>query len=382
MSEDADFPEPDRAEGAPHPRHVARIFGQDAAEAVVLAAHRAGRLHHAWLLTGPAGIGKASFAWRMARFLLTHAPEAEAGLFGEPPAPPETLDPVPAHPVLRRMAALAEPRLCLIRRGYDHKEKRLKTQITVDEVRRLKGFFQLSAADGGRRVAIIDAADEMNPSAANALLKILEEPPADAHLLIVCHRPAGLLPTIRSRCRELRLAPLSAEDIALALAAAGVEPAKPAEAAALAALSGGSAGAALRLATLDGIGTYRAIAGLAASLPGIDRPAMLALADAAGARGGEDRFALIVELLEIFLSRLTRSGISGPPATEIASGETATLSRLCPDAAAARRWAALAADLGARARQGRAVNLDPAALILDMVLRLDETARALGRLAS
>lgn len=127
----------------------------------------------------------------------------------------------PDHPVFRRTAALAEPRLFLARRPWDDKAKRLKTAITVEETRALKAFFQMSAAGGGWRVAIVDAADEMNPAAANALLKTLEEPPERALILLVCHQPARLLPTIRSRCRVLRCASLGAEDLASALAATG-----------------------------------------------------------------------------------------------------------------------------------------------------------------
>jgi DNA polymerase III subunit delta' len=166
-------------------------------------------MHHAWLISGPKGVGKATLAWKIARFLLAEAP-ADAGLFGAPP-PPATLDLPHDHPIVRRTTALSESRLCLVRRGWDEKAKRLKSEITVDEARRLKSFLSLSAADGGRRVILVDAVDEMNTNAANALLKILEEPPARTTLLLVSHQPARLLPTIRSRCRDLRCATLAPE---------------------------------------------------------------------------------------------------------------------------------------------------------------------------
>ena len=266
-------PEPDRVEGAPHPRETRALCGQARAEAAFLDAHAGGRLHHAWLLTGPRGVGKATLAWRIARFLLTEPPAADgAGLFGDTPPAPTSLDVPEDHPALRRMEALAEPSLFLLRRAWDDKARppRLKTVITVDEVRRLKGFFALSAADGGRRVVIVDAADEMNANAANALLKLLEEPPAGAVLLLVSHQPSRLLPTIRSRCRELRLETLGAEDMAAALAAAGHAPGEEAEA--LAELAGGSVGEAVRLANLDGLAAYRSLVALFAGAPGIDRP--------------------------------------------------------------------------------------------------------------
>ncbi|MBS0563169.1 MAG: DNA polymerase III subunit delta' [Proteobacteria bacterium] len=376
MSDPAELPEPDRVDGAPHPRESAQLFGQDAAEGAFLEAFASGRLHHGWLLTGPRGVGKATLAWRIARFLLaTPSAETGGGLFGDPPPPPATLDIPDSHPVARHMRAGAEPGLFVLRRGPNDKGDRLSADIRVDEVRKLKGFLHLSAADGGRRVVIVDATDELNVAAANALLKLLEEPPAGAILLLVSHQPSGLLPTIRSRCRELRLSPLAPDDLARALAQAGTESDDPA---ALAVLSAGSAGEAIRLANLDGLATYGRIVALFSTLPRFDRMQALALADSAAARGAEGRLDLMLTLMDLFLSRLARAGILGQTGPEAAPGEAALLSRLSPHADAARTWADLHQTLGARARHGRAVNLDPAALLLDMIFRIDQTA---GQLA-
>lgn len=180
---DATQPEPDRIDGAPHPRETSLLYGQDAAQADFLQAFSSDRLHHGWLITGPRGVGKATLAWQIARFLLATPIAQDDGLFGAPP-PPTDLHVNPEHPVSRRMMAGSEPGLFALRRPYDEKAKRLKAQITVDEVRKLKGFFALSAADGGRRVVIVDAADDMNVSAANAILKLLEEPPDRTTLLL------------------------------------------------------------------------------------------------------------------------------------------------------------------------------------------------------
>ncbi len=374
MSDDQTMPESDRVEGAPHPRDTRSLVGQHRAEASFLDAWATGRMHHGWLLTGPRGVGKATLAWRIARFLLTTPGQGDDGLFGATPPPP-TLD-VPAdHPVAHRMAAMAEPRLFLLRRAWDEKRKALKTVITVDEVRRLKSFFNLSATEGGRRVVIVDCADEMNPNAANALLKLLEEPPENAILLLVAHQPARLLPTIRSRCRELRLTTLAPDDMAAALAAAGAETARPQ---ALAALSGGSVGEAIRLTHLDGLTLYAGIVELLSGLPRLDRPAALKLADSVAGKGSETRFDLIQRLFEVFLGRLARTGAMGPPSPEAAPGEAALMTRLCPGTEAARAWAQAAETLGARLRHGRAVNLDPASLILDTVLRIEQTAAPLA----
>jgi DNA polymerase-3 subunit delta' len=376
---DEGLPEPDRVAGAPHPRDTGDLIGQEAAEAAFLAAYGAGRLHHAWLITGPKGVGKATLAWRIARFLLA-TPEQDGGagdgLFGDAPTLPGTLTIAADHPVARRILVGSEPRLFHLRRAWDEDKKRLKSVITVDEVRRMKSFFNLSAAEGGRRVAIIDAVDEMNPSAANALLKLLEEPPAAVTLLLVSHQPSGLLPTVRSRCRELRLATLSPEAMARALAATGVE---AGDGAALATLASGSVGAAIRLSQLDGLATYGQIVALFSTLPGLDRMRALSLADSVAGRGAEERFNLMLDLIDIFLARLARAGIAGPDAIEAAEGEAVLMARLAPDAAVGRVWAGLHQSLGARARHGRAVNLDPAALLLDMVLRIEETA---GQLAA
>ena len=265
MSDDA-LPEADRVDGAPHPRETVELFGQQPAESAFLDAFAGGRLHHAWLLTGPRGVGKATLAWRIARYLVT---AGDGGLFGDVPSADLHTD--PASPVFRRTLALSEPAIHLCRRGWDDKAKRLKTALTVDEVRGLKSAFALSAPDGGWRVAIVDAADEMNVSAANALLKLLEEPPAQTVLLLVCHQPSALLPTIRSRCRVLNLQPLDLEDMARAMQAAG---GVSEDVNLLHKITGGSVGEALRLTAQDGVALYRR---LLAIIGGADRAEVLDL---------------------------------------------------------------------------------------------------------
>ncbi|MFN3614329.1 MAG: DNA polymerase III subunit delta' [Rubrimonas sp.] len=362
----AETPEADRAPGAPHPREAFALFGQQAAEAAFLDAWGGGRLHHAWLLRGPRGVGKATLAYRIARTLLIHGDAA-----------PDRLDADPDHPVSRRILAQSEPRLLTLRRPADAKTGRLKRDLTVDEVRRLTPFFGLSAADGGWRAVVIDAADDMNASAANALLKTLEEPPPRAVLLLVAHAPGSLPPTIRSRCRTLDLRPLAADDMASALAAAGADPG--ADAGTLAALSGGSPGAAMRLAHGGGAALYARLARLLGGAPGIDRSLLLEVADACAGRGdAESRFALTCELTVALLHRLARNG-AGAAQPEATLGEARLAQRLWPHPARARLWAAAASDAATRAARARAVNLDPAGAILDMWLAIDAVAaRATG----
>jgi DNA polymerase-3 subunit delta' len=370
MTETDDLPEPDAVEGAPHPRRAARLFGQEAAEAAFLAAWNAGRLHHAWLISGPRGSGKATLAWRIAAFLLHQ--EAGPGLFG--PAAAASLDTDPDSPLRHRMAALSEPRLHLVRRSQGEKEDKVATVIRVEDVRRMRDFFRLSAADGGRRVVIVDAAEEMNPQAANALLKELEEPPKLATFLMASHQPGALLPTIRSRCRTLHTRALEHGAVAAALDQAGVA-VDEADRAALAALAGGSAGFGVRLVNLGGLEMYAGLVALAGSAPGMDRPAAIRLSEGFGGRQNEPRFEMLLTLVDLLLSRLARAGSLGPPAQVTSPAERAVLARLAPSPAAGRVWAGLQQELSARARQGKAVNLDPASLILDTLLRIDEAAK-------
>ncbi|WP_238368827.1 DNA polymerase III subunit delta' [Mesobacterium pallidum] len=372
MSDPSDLPEPDRLPGAPHPRDTAQLFGQARAEADFLEAYTTGRLHHGWLLTGLRGTGKATLAWRIARFLLATPPVEDDGLFGAPP-PPETLDIAYDHPVATRMRALTEPGLFLLRRGPNDKGDRISDEIRVTEVRKLKGFFSLSAADGGRRVVIVDSADDLNVSSANAILKLLEEPPARTTLLLIAHQPARLLPTIRSRCRELRLGPLGPEPMRAALDQAGI--ALPDDTSALTELSAGSVGEAVRLVNEGGLPIYAEIVAVLGSLPRLDRGRALALAELAAARSGE-KFPLFLHLFDLSLSRLARSAALGQPLPEAAPGEAAAFARLAPVPRAARAWAEAAQATTARMAHGRAVNIDPASLVLDTFFKLQATADA------
>ncbi|MBB95502.1 MAG: DNA polymerase III subunit delta' [Rhodobacteraceae bacterium] len=368
---DTDLPAPDQAPGAPHPRETRQLFGQDQAQADFLSAFTTGRMHHGWLLTGPEGVGKATLAWRIARFLLATPPQEDDGLFGAPP-PPATLDIDDDHPVARRILAGGEPGLAAVTRSAND-QGRMRDQIVVDDVRKLTRFFGLSAADGGHRVVIVDAADEMNTSAANALLKMLEEPPARTTILLVSHQPTRLLPTIRSRCRTLRLGPLSPGDMTRALQQAGAD--LPDDTEALSALAAGSVGAALRLLALDGLDQYDRLVALLGTLPRLDRQSALKLAEAASGRGAADHFDQLLTLVDILLARLARTGATGqPPHPQAARNEAEILARLAPDPHKARAWAALASTVSARGRHGQAVNLDPAALVLDTVFKIQETA--------
>ncbi|RED12167.1 DNA polymerase III subunit delta' [Pontivivens insulae] len=373
MSDDA-LPEPDRIEGVPHPRHTASLHGHGSQEAEFLAAHHSGKLHHAWMLTGPRGVGKATLAWRIARWLIAQPADAGPALFGAEETPPaDTLYLDAEYPVFRRVAALSEPRVTVLRRPYDDKAKRLKTAITVDEVRKLKSFFAMSSADGGWRVAIIDAMDELNVPAQNALLKLLEEPPARVLFLLVTHQPGRLLPTIRSRCRTLRLGELAQADLDSAMTDAGAPPG--AEAAALASLSAGSVGEAVRVLADEGVTLYANLLTLLSGVPKLDRVGLSRIAESCAGKGAEGRYDLTVRLTFLLLARLARAGATGRVAPTPFEGEAELLARLAPSPESGRAWAELSDQLRARIGHARAVNLDPAQVMLDSFLRIDATAR-------
>src|SRR5580658_4865977 len=191
---------------APEPRANPLLLGHETAERTLLDAMHHGRMHHAWLITGPEGIGKATLAFRFARRLL--AGRGEHGSLA--------LD--PSHPAFRRVASGGHADLTVIERAINEKTKRLKRDIAVDDVRKINAFMALTPAEGGWRVAIVDGSEDLNQASGNALLKILEEPPSRAVLILTCSTPGRLPATIRSRCRQLRLSPLTDEVMARLLA--------------------------------------------------------------------------------------------------------------------------------------------------------------------
>lgn len=294
------LPESDRLDDFPHPRETNELFGQGMAEQTLLRAFSEGRMHHAWLLCGPAGIGKASLAYRFAKHALASLDERRPG----------TLDVPSAGSSVRQVMALSHPGLLVLRRPFDPKAKRFMSAITVDEVRRLRSFLGLTAGEGAWRIVIVDSANDLNPNAANALLKSLEEPPSQTIFLLVSSEPSALLPTIRSRCRRLSLLPLGAEDLRhaaeRALQSVGRTLPKADQWTHVQQLAEGSVRRALQFAGEGGLASHAALAGAMAKLPAVDWPATHALADALSGSASEQQFEMFCDLLLEMTGRMAR----------------------------------------------------------------------------
>ncbi len=361
------LPEVDRLEGFPHPRETAQLFGHDAAERELAASFAAGRMHHAWMLSGPAGIGKATLAYRCARYMLA-PPSQRTTSSGD-------LGIEPGSVTAGQVKALSHPGLAVIRRGYDTRTKRFPATIPVDEVRELRTFLGRTADEGAWRVVIVDSADELNLNASNALLKVLEEPPKRVLFLLVVAQPQRLLRTIRSRCRTLDLSPLGTEDLrrAVTLALAATDSPPPAETdwMTLETLADGSVRRLLDLASGDGLALYRRIEGLFSGLPRLDWQAAHALGEELGSTAADARFTLFFDLLLALVARLVRAEASGQ-----GTPEDMTLARKLIPPGRLASWAELWETIVRDKAETLALNLDRRLLILDTLARMEKAAQA------
>jgi DNA polymerase III subunit delta' len=361
-------PEVDRLDGFPHPRETVHLFGHEAAEADLATAFQSGRIHHAWLISGPEGIGKATLAYRFAAYALANdADRSGTGLGVDREAS-----------AARQVRALSHPGLLVLRRPFDLKTKRFPATIPVDEVRRLRGFLGLKGGEATWRAVIVDRADDLNVNAANALLKSLEEPPPRTVFLLVSSAPGRLLTTIRSRCRYLDLGPLAEDSLKKAVTQAMVASGEEISAAAptpsewpgLEKLSGGSVRRLLFLHAARGLELHERIANLFASLPKLDWAAIHALGDELASPAAEQKFELFYELLLEFLAVLIREAANtdGQPVGEGAG-------RLISQHGLAT-WAGLWERVAADKADAIALNLDRKALILDTFFRIEAAVRA------
>lgn len=351
---------PDHIPGTPHPRQTSILLGHEAAERQFLDAWRGERLAHAWLLHGQRGIGKATLGYRIARFLIR----------GELPEGDSLAIPTDDN-VAMRVVANSEKRLRVLRREWDKANKRPFTRIRVEDVRALSESFHLSNVVGGWRVAIVDAAEEMTDSAANALLKTLEEPPPLTLLILLSHAPHRLLPTIRSRCRALALHPLAWDDL-LAAVRAAIPAITPAQATQVARASGGSVGEAASLFLAGGAEVLPRVTALLAGLPTLDREALSNLVDELAPPSAVLQREIAVRATENLLAELARAAAVG---RKLEDESMARLAPLVRDPAQGPIWA----DASRRFRQGiqqaDAVNINPAASLVVGFTGLEQAAR-------
>lgn len=281
------------------PRANPDLIGHGAVEKALLADFTAGRMPHALILAGLPGIGKATLAFRLARFLLSQggAEKKEAGLFGEEAAPVESLYLSPLDPVFRRVAASGHADLMTVERVFDEKKGRYQSDIPVESVRKIHPFLRMTSAEGGWRVVIVDGGEYLNHNGQNALLKILEEPPKKTILIITTSLPGAFLPTIRSRCRMIHLEPLEAPS--MRVLTQKYLPRLPAtEETALLDYAAGSIGRAIHFFEAGGIALSRDLGVIMKNAAAADMAKLYDLADKCGKTGAEENFALAFDIMK------------------------------------------------------------------------------------
>jgi DNA polymerase III subunit delta' len=300
IDSDAANEEPDRFRDLPHPRDMLACHGHHAQEQALLEAYRSGRMHHGWLFTGPEGVGKAVMAYRLARYLLANPDHESAAVQAA-----TDLSVSPGHPVTGMIARQSHPDLTVIRRSFAKDGKTMRSETTVDDVRNGLSVFRSTSGSGGWRIAIVDPADDLNRNSANALLKMLEEPPKRALFILIAHRPGSLLPTIRSRCRMLAFKPLDTSLVKSAIE--GLNRADGPDAQEAAEASGGSVRTALKFLDAD----EKALRTKAAKAFGSGGKAARELADALAGRANAEKFEAFLDIVEERLRAGVMSGGSG-----------------------------------------------------------------------
>ncbi len=358
-------------EAPPGPRNTYTLFGHEQAEAMLARALQGDRLHHGWLMTGPEGLGKETLAWRFIRRVLAGPDGGEAGLFGEA-APATGLAMDPGDPVCRRIEAGGHADLLTISRTVNPRTKRLRAEVTAEQSRALGGFFARTSGEGGWRVALIDEADRLNTTAANAILKILEEPPPRCLIVLISQSPERLLPTIRSRCRHLKLRPLPEAAMQAFLAEARPE-LGAAERDGLLPLAEGRPGYALRLADAGAQGLYEELLGLLSGFPRLDRRGLLQRSGRFSRAESEAEFLLWMDLLRGFVMRLVRHGAGG--LEQAASPRELALFEAARKAAPALdRWVSVWENLNDLVRRTEGLYLDRRQAFLSAFLTLQDAA--------
>ncbi len=345
------------------PRETPDLVGHEEAEARLRTAWDSGRLPHGWLIAGPRGIGKATLAFRFARFVLAD----------EGSRTPKSLAIDANSPLFKRIASGGHADLATLEPGFDTERKRRRDLILVDEVRAATRLLSLTAAEGRWRVIVVDAAEQMNAPAANALLKLLEEPPRRALLLLVSHAPGRLPATVRSRLCKLVLHPLPRAAVA-GLVRRHRPELDDAAVEALAALAEGSPGRALALAELGGVELLGELLALFDQLPKLDTEALHRLADRLARPAAAEGYRTATGLLVWWLARLVRLG-AGAPADEVAPGEGALIRRLV-NGSSLESWLEVWDKVSRLVAQAESKNLDRKQVVMSAFFAIETAARA------
>jgi DNA polymerase-3 subunit delta' len=309
------------------PRSNPDFIGHESVEKALLHDFLTARLPHALILAGPPGIGKATLAFRLARFLLSQSEEQGGGLFGDAAPPPTSLYLKPEHPVFRRVVSSGHADLVTIEREFDEKKGRLKTEISVEAVRRIHPFLQFTAAEGGWRVVIVDSAEYLNTSSQNALLKILEEPPKKTVLILTTSQPGSFLPTIRSRCRMIAMEPLSEKVIGTLLDKMAPGLAME-EKTILCRLAEGSIGRALQFYQDDGVALYKELLKVASTIPALDMVELHKLAEKLGKYGAEQSYTTATQIIIGWCERQARAAARGQTVVDVLPGDAAVFQKI------------------------------------------------------
>lgn len=359
-----------------HPVLTDNLIGHESNEREFLSAYNTGRLHHAWLITGPKGVGKATLAYKMSKFLLSQSlHDDEGNLFGDslPPEEPTSLSIDPDSATSQRIKSMAHGGLLTVARSIEPKKKILRKMIVVDDVRKAHDFFHRTSAEGGWRVIVVDAADEMNSNSANALLKILEEPPKHSILLLVAHAPGKLLPTIRSRCRQIKLSPMPQDSVKAVLAMKYPEM-NVDELEKLSILAEGSPGKAIRLSHEKGLPLYNKMIDLLIGLPKLNTIQLHKVAAELGPVKADASYKLFMEHLSGWLERLVRFSASGEAPYVINDKEEALFQRLSTTCGV-DRWIEVWEKMGKLQTRADGLHMDRKQLLVSLFSTIADTAR-------
>jgi DNA polymerase-3 subunit delta' len=342
------------------------IYGFSNLRTQILEQFEAGQLHHAWLLRGPRGVGKASFVYEIACHLLSGRNNADEAIAN----------------TARHVKSGAHPRFAELRPTWHEKTKKFRTGISVDDSRKLQWFLNLSASDGGWRVVMVDSVDALTREAANALLKVLEEPGAKTVFFILSHGEKPPLPTIISRCRTVDCRALNASEAQRAFLAADTlgrfGKREWDRLAPLAAMDGGhfSPGAAIRYALIDGPAIYQELISILRGLPHLDAGRLDRFTGSVSRRAGADRFAAVTALLPLLCERMAKAALLSEEAIGLCPIERGLAQRWANTLDCARFWAEAASICRHIFADQALLNLDPGRTILDIARRLEEEAAA------